>query len=261
MESYAPHYYEFARDEGDWKLFPRREVLEFVHAQLRPNLKILDIGCGTAEILSFLPENINYTGIERSQYAVSEAQKRWSGEHRESKFISLEAESLPLPDKGFDIVLMLFSLEHVRNPRKILSECARVASLNGHILILAPNLELPTAWPNALRHRSLLYRIVFFFIRLGDYIKRLLGIYTFRTIGQNFSEFAGRYERKDDDLTYVASSWEIIKFMQRSGFRLKVFWEENELPAFKRALRFIPTLRWYGVPLAAVFEREGETIH
>src|SRR5438105_2649805 len=108
MESYAPHYYEFAKDEGDWKLFPRKEVLEFVRAQFSPDLKVLDIGCGTAEILSFLPKNIDYTGIERSQYAVDEANKRWGRERLRAKFIASEVATLPFAEESFDLILLLF---------------------------------------------------------------------------------------------------------------------------------------------------------
>lgn len=148
-----------------------------------------------------------------------------------------------------------FSLEHLVNPLGVLRECRRVLRGGGSLIIAAPNLEFPLAWPNALRHKSILYRMWFVVIRLWDYLLRVFGKYSFRTLRENFTSRTGRYEKKDDDLWHVVSSWEVIKYLEKNGFRLEYFWEERPLAGWRRAIRYFPTMRWYGVPLAAAFSK------
>lgn len=256
MQSYEPHYYEYARSAGGWESFPRREVLGYLKKKARTGLTILEIGCGTAEILGVLPTPMAYTGIERSAYAVESAKARRQSSNPGARFVVGEAARLPFRDGEFDFVLMLYTLEHVADPRESLSEAVRVLKQGGGLIILAPNLEFPLASPNALRHRSFLYRAWFKFLRFGDYFKRIVGIYRFRTLRGNFAEHTGKYEKKDDDLRYAVSSWEVIRFLDTLGAKLELFWEEKELHGWRRAVRFLPTMRWYGTTLAAAFVKK-----
>jgi SAM-dependent methyltransferase len=256
MDSYEPHYYEFADGKEQWSSFPRRKVAQYLHAHSGDDTKILDIGCGTSEILRFLPSGISYVGVERSRFATEEAQRRWNTTRPNACFL-IDDKSLfsSFPEAHFDVILMLFSLEHVVDPKRYLFECARMLKSGGDLIILTPNLEFPCAWPNALRHRSMFYRAWFTILRVFDYVKRVFGIYTFRTIKENFSEHTGRYEKKDDDLRHVVSSWEVIRFLEKKGVRLVHFWEDQPLRGWRKIMRFLPTLRWYGAPLVVVFRK------
>lgn len=253
MELYEPQYYKIANEEGGWQDFPRDKVVEYVLKNSTPGAGILEIGCGTAEILKFLPSGVSYTGLERSIYAISEAKNKWSKINPAAEFIVGDSEFLPFKEAQFDIVLLLFVLEHVINPRAVLSECKRVLRKGGQLIILAPNLEFPLAWPTALRHKYFLFRIYFVCLRFMDYIMRIFGFYAFRVLGDNFTSFTGKYERKDDDLWHMVSSWEVIKFFHKNGLLLEVFWEEKNTTNIKKFIRIFPTLRWYGTTLAAVF--------
>ncbi|MBI2055036.1 MAG: class I SAM-dependent methyltransferase [Candidatus Sungbacteria bacterium] len=253
MRSYEPHYYEYARSAGGWTLFPRREVLGYLKERARAGDALLEIGCGTAEILGVLPASVSYTGVERSAYAVESAGARWQSSNPGARFLAGEAEHLPFHEGEFDFVLMLYTLEHVADPKGALLEAVRVLKPNGNLIILAPNLEFPLASPNAIRHKSFLYRIWFKFLRFGDYLKRIIGIYRFRILRENFVEHTGKYEKKDDDLRYAVSSWEVVWFLDTLGAKLELFWGEKELHGWRRLARRLPAMRWYGTTLAAAF--------
>ncbi len=45
--------------------------------ELKPGDKILDIGCGPADILEYLPENIEYTGFDSNENYINAAKKRF----------------------------------------------------------------------------------------------------------------------------------------------------------------------------------------
>lgn len=256
MQSYEPLYYEFAKDQGSWSSFPRKQVLQFIRGIIGKDSRVLEIGCGTAEILQFLPEDIIYTGVERSAYACSRAQEKWQSTRPNSRFVSNPSHISEVPEAQYDLVLLIFTLEHVEDPQGVLMQCGRVLRKGGNMVILAPNLEFPLNWPSALRHKSLLFRIWFTIIHCMDYGKRIFGILTFRILRRNFTDATKKYEKKDDDLRYLVSSWEVIKFLEANNFSLREFWEGNGLSAMKKFVRYFPALQWYGTPLAAVFEKK-----
>lgn len=252
VPSYEHGYYLKARNEGSWDAFPRRNILEHLLARLKAGDSVLDIGCGTAEILTFIPEAVYYTGIESSEYALENARRGWST-RKNTKFVGPGLSELA--SSQFRAILLLFSLEHIGDPQKILRESIRILCPGGLLFLAVPNLELPLAWPNALRHRSFIFRLWFILVRFFDYFLRIIGVYTFRTIDKNFTEATGRYEKKDDDLRYLASSWEIIKFLEKEGLKLEKSWQEKSPRGWRAWLRLLPALRWYGTTLAAVFRK------
>jgi cyclopropane fatty-acyl-phospholipid synthase-like methyltransferase len=73
-------------------------------------MKILDIGCGTGEILEYLPA-VDYLGVDLSETYIRSAVDRY-GERGE--FHVGRAESAPWPkDRSFDVVLSLGVLHHL----------------------------------------------------------------------------------------------------------------------------------------------------
>jgi SAM-dependent methyltransferase len=96
---------------------------------------LLDVGCGSGEILLALREvGWNCHGVEVSEHAVSAA--------RSAGLTSVELGEFPeldYPTDSFDVVRFWHSLEHVRSPRLYLSEAWRVLRPNGRLLIGVPN--------------------------------------------------------------------------------------------------------------------------
>ena len=91
-----------------------RRVLTDEYFPKRKGLRVLDIGCGTAEILEFLPEDIHYVGFDASEEYIEQARQRFG--HRGEFFADL-VNSAHLDHLGkFDVVLAFGVLHHLDDP-------------------------------------------------------------------------------------------------------------------------------------------------
>jgi len=102
------------------------------------NVNILDCGCGTGyyikEIASITKNNIRFTGIDLSEVALREAQKRLNN-LKNLSFLVTAAEDLPFKNECFDVVLCIALLEHVIDPRKSLLEMLRILKNDGYFVL------------------------------------------------------------------------------------------------------------------------------
>lgn len=219
--SWQEHYYEIAnadfatQAQADKKL---SQAIGFVRRVLTPGSSVLDVGCGMAGLADVLPDGVAYTGQDASPFAVRTARARLG----KGKTVVLgDLHTLSFPDQSFNLVWARFVLEHLSHPREALLEMIRVLKPGGHLLIIAPNLEFPFAYPTAVRHKPGWYRYYFYLVRLGDYLVRLCGVYRFRTLRDNFLSATGRYELKDDDLVYLSSTYEVVHFLRRQGLSIQ----------------------------------------
>jgi ubiquinone/menaquinone biosynthesis C-methylase UbiE len=97
------------------------------------NVKILDIGCGTGNIISLLRNKAEVYGVDYSAEAVRIAKNR-----KLNNIYLSNAEYLPFGNKNFDLVLMLDLLEHVPDDKIVLNEAHRVLKSGGFIIITVP---------------------------------------------------------------------------------------------------------------------------
>jgi ubiquinone/menaquinone biosynthesis C-methylase UbiE len=121
-----------------WWWEGRRQILRQT-IKKEKNLKILDIGCGTGETLSFLKTYLpkpSLYGIDSSPTAIKYAMKRG---HK--NIISVDAKKLPFENNKFDYILLLDVLEHIKDDTSILIEARRVLKKNGKIIITTPALQ------------------------------------------------------------------------------------------------------------------------
>lgn len=88
-----------------------RRYLADQFIRVQPGHRILDIGCGTADILSFLPEGVEYWGYDISPEYIEAARARHGDRgHFECRPLDLqEIASLP----KFDVVLAIGVLHHL----------------------------------------------------------------------------------------------------------------------------------------------------
>jgi len=93
---------------------------------LRPGLRVLDIGCGAGNHLLLLSKmGLDVSGVDASPFMVEQARSRLG---RHCILRTCEAEDLPFEDNEFDMVFMINTLEFVRDPLQVLKEAGRVAS-------------------------------------------------------------------------------------------------------------------------------------
>ncbi len=101
---------------------------------------ILDIGCGTGELLAYFKKNKwKTTGIEPNETARNFADNVVGIEvYNEDKLNSLDANS-------FDVITMWHVLEHVPDLNNRLKQINRLAKKDATIFIALPNLQSPDA--------------------------------------------------------------------------------------------------------------------
>ncbi len=97
---------------------------------------ILDIGCGEGFLVSHLPKNIKYTGIDHNPESI-EIAKSAAYQQRETNFLVGNVYKLPFPDKQFDLITCLEVLEHLEAPEKALAEIKRMAKK--YVILSVPN--------------------------------------------------------------------------------------------------------------------------
>lgn len=74
---YEHFYYDLAGQEDRWQEFPLKNLIEYLRRRIKPGSRILDIGCGTASVLKFLPRTVYYTGLNQSEFAIEKAKRTW----------------------------------------------------------------------------------------------------------------------------------------------------------------------------------------
>lgn len=108
-----------------------KRIKEFFFYKDSPKeVSVLDIGCGRGHLANQLAvENFQVTGIDKSAESIELAQqKNFQGK---ITFVRGDIHTLPFEDETFDAVTCLEILEHVDDPKKVLSEIQRVLKPNG----------------------------------------------------------------------------------------------------------------------------------
>ena len=103
----------------------------------RPEDRILDVGCGTARILRYLPV-ARYVGIDNNSKYISAARERYQNR---GEFVVGDVGALSLnPSEQFDIVLASGILHHIddASAKGLLAVSARLLAKNGRMVIADP---------------------------------------------------------------------------------------------------------------------------
>lgn len=93
-------------------LAPRSSREAFVNDYVRPGPedRVLDVGCGPADDLAYMPDTVRYVGFDLSERYVEAARRRW-GER--GTFLQANVSSSLLQDEEFDIVVANGVIHHL----------------------------------------------------------------------------------------------------------------------------------------------------
>ncbi|MBI2672554.1 methyltransferase domain-containing protein [Candidatus Woesearchaeota archaeon] len=114
--------------------FIRDKRLNLIKKHIKKNDKILEIGCGSGNLLRFI-ECDNIYGLDISSNMVKEAKKSVPN----GNFIAGDAENLPYENNLFDKVIISEVLYYLPDMEKAISEAKRVLKKDGVILITTLN--------------------------------------------------------------------------------------------------------------------------
>jgi 2-polyprenyl-3-methyl-5-hydroxy-6-metoxy-1,4-benzoquinol methylase len=135
-------------------LEPRRK--NFSESDISPTVKsaptLVDIGCGNGDFIHLAQKHgWSVGGAEISTHAVE-----FATSERGLNVIKSNLEELPFESSSFDVVTILDVLEHLRDPRKTLTEIFRILKPGGLIVIRVPNtpFQFLKARLQRLRHGS-----------------------------------------------------------------------------------------------------------
>ena len=120
-----------------------RKDIELIAQLVPPGSRVLDLGCGSGELLAHLRDKRQCSGygIEIADANVLACTQRGVNVIQ----LNLEEGLAMFEDNSFDVVLQLDTLQHLRNTERMLVETARVGRVG---IVSFPNFA---HWPNRLR--------------------------------------------------------------------------------------------------------------
>jgi SAM-dependent methyltransferase len=104
--------------------------------KIRPGQRVLDIGCGPADILSRLPADIDYVGFDLEQRYIEAARQRYGG--RASFFVRAVRPDAVHDLGTFDVVIALGVLHHLDDSEAdtVFASAAKVLRRGGRLVTL-----------------------------------------------------------------------------------------------------------------------------
>lgn len=120
-----------------------RRDIELIAELVPPGSRVLDLGCGSGELLAHLRDTRRCTGygIEIDDANVLACTERGVNVIQ----LNLEDGLAIFEDQSFDVVLQLDTMQHLRHTERLLRETARVGRVG---VVSFPNFA---HWPNRLR--------------------------------------------------------------------------------------------------------------
>ena len=144
---------------------------------LKPNSRILEIGCGIGSIVSELKgQGYDITGTDISSQAIDYGLKKYG----DIKLQVQPAEDLQFEEHTFDIVLSFDLFEHIARVDRHISEVHRVLKEGGSYLFQTPN-KYSNVIFETLYHKSLKWRRVHPSLHTPGQLKRRLARQGFQT--------------------------------------------------------------------------------
>ena len=146
----------YSTEKYHWWYSVRRKIVHELinkYSDKKP-IKLLDIGCGTGELLSELSPLGEVFGVDSSPEALNFCKKRGL-----ENVLLAEGVKLPFPDNSFDVILCLDVLEHIQNDEEAIKEIRRVAKPDGTIIVFVPTFKFLWGKTDEISHHFRRYRL------------------------------------------------------------------------------------------------------
>ena len=98
--------------------------------------RVLETAAGTASNLLFLPEEIEYYGLDISFPMLKRAKFKAERANRFAELIQADGAYVPLRDESFDLVIQMGGLQFMADPFRAVSEMARVAKPGAQVHVI-----------------------------------------------------------------------------------------------------------------------------
>ena len=123
-----------------------RKIFINDYVLLSEHHRVLDLGCGPADILNFLTPFIDYTGIDASSNYISAAKNKFP----DQKFICTIFDSNTKLDGKFDVVLAVGLIHHLNDEtsRNLIVNASKVLNDGGQFITLDNVLYNGQSWLN-----------------------------------------------------------------------------------------------------------------
>lgn len=132
------------------KLWRRRTAKRFAHIVHSPNARVLDLCCGTGDLLFALEREAanSRKGVQEAprcffgadfvlpMLRLAQSKKKTANKNCRAGFLAADALILPFPDATFDLVTTAFGFRNLVNYERGLREIARVLRPGGELGIL-----------------------------------------------------------------------------------------------------------------------------
>lgn len=105
---------------------------------------ILDLGCGSGEVLLYLENRGKYVGVDKEHYRIEGLSQRVDTSNAVILNGDLESQRIKdiLPEGSYDSVLLVAVIEHLEDPARLLAQIREVIKPHGRLIVTTPS---PTA--------------------------------------------------------------------------------------------------------------------
>lgn len=228
--------------------FSGRKVSPIIQKELRGlssqdcKVRCLDLGCGDGVMIKDLYEqnligkNIELVGLDVSEENIKLCRRRLPDSH----FVVGKAEKIPFKDKSFDFIYSWMVIEHICDPRKMVTETARLLKDGGKCYI-SSIIKRPWA--------------VYFYRRNGKFVLDPTHINEF----DSEKSFLKLFKAKNVKIVDFSSKLRIYSILElflkiliklkilKSGIELRDFFVNNKLMNFVKSFLIIPVPGFYQV--------------